>query len=427
MTGLWQTGWESEMVDTKTRLYEEREKRVMDAIQLKVPDRVPIAGKYGFFPAKYTGITIQEFIYEPEKMWEASWKTIADFPADIVQNPYPTRLLGPLFDLLDAKQVMWPGRQLNPNLSYQFVEGEYMRAEEYPDFISDPSDFIVRRYWPRIFGALKGLGKLLPLHTMTAYSAGVVGMLAGFGLPEVVGTLDTLKKAGEEALKVLSYQRRFAERAKNEGFPLDFGASSYAPFDKLGDYFRGTKGIMLDMYRRPEMVINACETLLPFMIELAVTGAETSGNPRVFIPLHKGADGWMSREQFLKFYWPTLHELMLALIDKGLIPCPFFEGVYTSRLDIIRDIPPGKACYSFETTDMEAAKRMLGDRACIRGNVPGSLMTTGTADDVKRYCRKLIETVGRDGGFILDLATTMDDAKPDNVRAMFDAAGVYGS
>jgi hypothetical protein len=54
-------------------------------------------------------------------------------------------------------------------------------------------------------------------------------------------------------------------------------------------------------------------------------------------------------------------------------------------------------------------------------------MTTGTADDVKRYCRKLIETVGRDGGFILDLATTMDDAKPDNVRAMFDAAGVYGS
>jgi uroporphyrinogen-III decarboxylase len=421
-----QTGEESEMVDTKMRLYQEREKRVMDAIQLKVPDRVPIAGRYGFFPARYSGITIQEFIYEPEKMWEASWKTMADFPADIVQNPYPNRLLGPLFDLLDAKQVMWPGRQLDPNLSYQFVEGEYMRAEEYPDFISDPSNFIVRRYWPRIFGALRGLGKLLPLHTMTGYSAGVVGTLAAFGLPEVAETLDTLKKAGEEALKVRSYQRRFAEGAKNEGFPLDFGAASYAPFDKLGDYFRGTKGIMLDMYRRPEMVIHACETLLPFMIEGAVAGTAGSGNSRVFIPLHKGADGWMSREQFLKFYWPTLHELMLALIDRGLIPCPFFEGVYTSRLDIIRDIPRGKACYSFETIDMEAAKRMLGGRACIRGNVPGSLMTTGTADDVKRYCRKLIETVGRDGGFILDLATSMDDAKPDNVRAMFDAAGVYG-
>ena len=413
--------------DGKIRLYEEREKRVMDAIQLKVPDRVPIAGKYGFFPARYAGITIQEYIYEPEKMWEASWKTIRDFPADLIQNPYPARLLGPLFDILDAKQVMWPGRQLGPDVSWQFVEEEYMKPEEYPDLLSDPSNFIVRRYWPRIFGAVKGLEKLAPLHAMTGYAAGILGTTASFALPEVVKTLDTLRRAGEEALKVFSCQRRFSETARQEGFPFDFGANANAPFDKLGDYFRGTRGIMIDMYRRPEMVIQACDTLLPFMIEGAVEGAEKSGNPRIFIPLHKGADGWMSREQFLKFYWPTLHQLMLALIDRGLIPCPFFEGVYTSRLDILRDIPPGKACYSFETIEMDVAKKLLGDRVCIRGNVPGSLMTTGTAEDVKRYCRRLIDTLGRDGGFILDLATSMDDAKSENVRAMFEAAGVYGS
>ncbi len=414
------------MADVKIRLYEERDKRITDAIQLKIPDRVPIAGKFGFFPARHAGITIQEFIYDPVKMWEASWKTITDFPADVIQNPYPTRLLGTLFDILDAKQVMWPGRQLHPDRSWQFVEGEYMKPEEYPDFLSDPSNFIVRRYWPRIFGALKGFEKLAPLHAMTGYGTGVVGMAATFALSEVTETLDALRKAGEEASTVLSFQRRFAEKAKDEGFPIDFGASSNAPFDLLGDYFRGTRGIMLDMFRRPEMVIHACETLLPFMIERAVTGAEASGNPRVFIALHKGADGWMSREQFLKFYWPTLHKLMLSLIDRGLTPCPFFEGNYTSRLDILGDIPEGKACFSFEATDMQAAKKALGSRVCIRGNVPGSLMTTGTAGDVKKYCRKLIETVGRDGGFILDLATSMDDAKPENVRAMFDAAGAYG-
>jgi hypothetical protein len=322
---------------------------------------------------------------------------------------------------------MWPGRQLHPDVSWQFVEEEYMKPEEYPDFLSDPSDFIVRRYWPRIFDGLKGFEKLASLHAMTGYAAGILGTTASFALPEVLKTLDTLKRAGEEALRVLSYQRRFSETARQEGFPFDFGAHSNAPFDKLGDYFRGTRGIMLDMYRRPDMVVKACETLLPFMIESAVEGAARSGNPRVFIPLHKGADGWMSREQFLTFYWPTFHELMLKLIDRNLIPCPFFEGVYTSRLDIIRDIPPGKACYSFETIDMEAAKKMLGDRVCLRGNVPGSLMTTGTAEDVRHYCRRLIETVGHDGGFILDLATSMDDARPENVRAMFEAAGVYRS
>jgi uroporphyrinogen-III decarboxylase len=200
-----------------------------------------------------------------------------------------------------------------------------------------------------------------------------------------------------------------------------------APFDTIGDFFRGTKGIMLDMYRRPEMVLKACETFLPFAIDRAVAGARASENPRVFIPLHKGADGFMSREQFIKFYWPTLRELMVTLIDKDLTPCPFIEGDYTSRLDIIKDIPAGKAMYTFEATDMVQAQKVLGGRVCIRGNVPGSLLATGTQDDVKHYCRKLMDTVGRDGGFILDTATSLDDAKPENVHAMFDVVGAYGS
>jgi len=414
------------MGNTKAALYAEREKRVLDAIALKVPDRVPIIVRYGYFPVKYAGITMQEFIYEPEKLWESQWKTIRDFPGDMIQNPYTNRLLGPLLDTLDCKQVMWPGRQLGPQGSFQFLEGERMLPDEYEAFLSDPSDFVMRRYWPRIFSALKGFEKLSPFRDMLSYG-GLVGGTFGFGLPEVVEAMEALKKAGEESAKVVVYLRRFAEKAKEEGFPLEVGATANAPFDELGDYFRGTKGIMLDMYRRPEMVIKACERFLPFMIEKAVAGARTSGNPRVFIPLHKGADGYMSREQFLKFYWPTLHELMVALIDRGLTPFPFIEGDYTSRLDIIRDIPAGKACYTFEATDVVQAKKVLGDRVCVRGNVPGSLLVAGTPDDVKKYCRTLIDTVGRDGGFILDTSTSLDDAKPENVRAMFEAAEAYGS
>ena len=118
---------------------------------------------------------------------------------------------------------------------------------------------------------------------------------------------------------------------------------------------------------------------------------------------------------------------MVTLIDKGLTPCPFIEGDYTSRLDIIKDIPAGKAMYTFEATDLLQAKKILGDRVCIRGNVPGSLLATGTPDDVKRYCRNLIDTVGRDGGFILDTATSLDDARPENVHAMFDVVGAYST
>ena len=134
----------------------------------------------------------------------------------------------------------------------------------------------------------------------------------------------------------------------------------------------------------------------------------------------------MSEEQFKKFFWPTLRALMVELIDRGLTPCPLWEGDCTSRLDIIKDIPAGKAIYAFEATDMAKAKEILGNIVCLRGNLPISIMATGTPEDVRAYCKKLIDLVGRDGGFIMDTSTGVDDAKPENLKAMFEFTREYG-
>jgi uroporphyrinogen-III decarboxylase len=183
---------------------------------------------------------------------------------------------------------------------------------------------------------------------------------------------------------------------------------------------------MLDMYRRPNILLKACEKLLPLAIENGVNSAKRSGDKYVFIPLHKGLDGFMSPDQFNKFYWPTLRELMVALINEGLIPSPFWEGNCTSRLECMKDIPAGKAVYRFEATDMVKAKDILGDRVYIRGNVPISILATGTPDDVRSCCKKLIDYAGRDGGFIMDSSAGVTDARPENVKAMFDFTKEYG-
>ena len=162
------------------------------------------------------------------------------------------------------------------------------------------------------------------------------------------------------------------------------------------------------------------------IVERAIVPAKASGNPRVFIPLHKGSDGALSREQYLRFYWPTLRELMLALIDEGLYPCPFFEGEYTSRLDIIKDMPSGKTCYKFESVDMVKAREILGEGIAIRGGVPASLLVTGTPGLVKEHVRSLLETVGKRGPFIVDAGSGLDDAKVENVRALFDSVKEFG-
>jgi uroporphyrinogen-III decarboxylase len=387
---------------------------------------VPIVVLFGFFPAKYAGLTVEEAMYDPEKLFDAQLKALLEFAPDMDQAPFAIRSLGPTLEALDFRQLKWPGHGVAKDHTYQFVEGEYMTADEYDHFLLDPSDFMVRKYWPRVCGKLKGFEKLAPLHGIITYYMGFNLGIAPFSLPEVAEAFAAMQKAGEEAARIAAYSRRYAEKAKEEGFPMQTGAFTQAPFDTLGDFFRGTKGLMLDMYRRPDKVVKACEKLLPIMFETAINATRASGNPRVFIPIHKGLDGFMSEDQFKRFFWPTLRELMVTLIEAGCNPCPLWEGDCTSRLPVIKDIPPGKACYAFEATDMVKAKEILGGTVCIRGNVPLSIVVTGTPDDVISYCKNLIDKAGRDGGFIMDTSAGLDDAKPENVKAMFDFTREYG-
>ena len=97
------------MGKTPQDLYQEREKRLNDAIQLKVPDRVPIAPLFTFFAAKYAGITCQDAMYDYNKLAEATKKATVDFDVDVYSNPFGVIAPGPLLDILDDRRFKWPG------------------------------------------------------------------------------------------------------------------------------------------------------------------------------------------------------------------------------------------------------------------------------------------------------------------------------
>jgi uroporphyrinogen-III decarboxylase len=247
------------------------------------------------------------------------------------------------------------------------------------------------------------------------------GSAAMFANPEMQKLLDTLKQAGIEMAKSAAASAAYEQRIAEEGFPTQRGGMASAPFDVLGDVLRGTKGLMLDMYRRPQTVLKAVDMLLPLEVDRAIATAKRGNGRYVHIPLHKGLDGFMSPDQFKKFFWPTLRELVIAIADAGLIPYLFWEGDCTSRLDLIKDVPPGKCLYRFEATDIFKAKDALRDRVCIRGNVPISLLSTATPEDVRAYCKKVIDYVGKGGGLLLDAAASVTDARPENLHAMLDS------
>lgn len=116
------------MKEEAEKLYQEREKRFDDVMALRVPDRVPIMVSWGFLPALQAGMTIQEVMYDPEKLWTSQWDFTHKFQPDMEQNPYGLRFLGSVLDTLDFKQLKWAGRGLRPNTSYQFVENGYTRS-----------------------------------------------------------------------------------------------------------------------------------------------------------------------------------------------------------------------------------------------------------------------------------------------------------
>jgi uroporphyrinogen-III decarboxylase len=135
----------------------------------------------------------------------------------------------------------------------------------------------------------------------------------------------------------------------------------------------------------------------------------------------------MSLKQFETFYWPTLKDVMLQLIAKGFICRSFAEGDWGPNMKYWREIPKGKIVLKIDRADMFKAKELVGDKICLQGNVPPSLLEFGTPRQVQNYCKKLIDIVGEGGGYIMDSAMSIDrGAKIENVIAMIRFTTKYG-
>jgi len=407
-----------------SRLYAERLQRVMDAVQLRQPDRVPTVFFNMFWLARYGGISYREAMYDYERLAALARKAMLEFEPDIYHNPLLLTTVGPVMEKLGYRQLQWPGHGAAENVSYQYIDREYMKPEEYDEYLLDPTGFYLRTYLPRVGEAFEGI-ESLPLFPGLYYMRLVVASSA-FASPGVVRSFTALKEAGEEALRLAQHAAALNEELAGLGFPLANGATAPAPFDFFADYFRGSKGIMLDLYRRPDKLLEAIERAAVFLLRQTVAACKASTSRIVFIPLHWAFDGFMSLDKFKTFFWPSLRKLMLDLIANDLIPMPLWEGNCTSRLETIADIPPGRAIYWFERTDLTRAKEVLGEVVCLRGNVPASLLTTGTPEEIDEYCCKLIRAAGKGGGLILDCGIGIpDESKLENVRAMYQSVRRY--
>ena len=240
--------------------YRERTQRYADILRLQQPDRVPRLLSAGDFVAHYAGVSQGDMFYNYSKAVKAFIKFHEDF--DLDYSASGNFMPGKVFERLDYRLYRIPCHTLLPTQSFQFVEGEYMYPDEYDALIANPEGFLMRTYIPRVMGTLGGWS-LWPNMLGSTELPFVPFMMANFSIPPLQESLKALTEAAQAVSEWLdaSGQVRAFTLGKL-GLPGTAGCFTKAPFDYLGDSLRGTRGIMMDLFRMPQKVLAAEDCLV---------------------------------------------------------------------------------------------------------------------------------------------------------------------
>jgi len=138
--------------------------------------------------------------------------------------------------------------------------------------------------------------------------------------------------------------------------------------------------------------------------------------------------GWRSASEFLspklweRFVLPYYKQMVDVVIEAGVTPILHFDSNWTRDLSYFKDFPKGTCVLSLDgMTDIYKAKEVLGGHMCLMGDVPPSMLTLGTPDQVHEYSSNLVRDIGPSGFILAQGCCIPPDAKPENVAAMIAA------
>jgi len=380
-------------------LFDERLGRYQAAITLEPTDRIPIAPGSNYFAEVYFGNTNQETIYDPDKWLRAELAFCRDFPeVDVLRD---NRIWGPHFDAVGLKTYKLPGRDLPHRVQFQFVEEEYMKADEYDLLIENPVEFLFQRWLPRIFGDFKEPGSI------RSYMAFLKGGMAQGMLGQIM-------------------RNRTVVLQNKAGMPQPMAGFFLAPFDVLADGMRGLTATFMDCYRQPDKVIAACDVLVNEMVNIALATADPLKRWPIFVPTHKAC--FMSPKEFDSFYWPSFKKVLEILIGAGHTIRAYLEGDWGRHWHHMLELPKGKVLCDIDNEgDIFKAKEEIGHHQCLAGGIKDSQFILGTPEEMRQQVKTLCETVGRGGGYIISGGCNFPyTTKPENLRALIDGVMEYG-
>lgn len=390
------------------QLYQQRLNRYVTALRNEKPDAVPIRPFVAEFTAKYAGYTCQEVAHDYNKAFEAAVKTAKDFDWDAVV-PNMVYVWTGLAQAVGLRYYGIPGIGIPHTTGFNYIEPPeeqaFMRADEYDALIADPTAFLYETWLPRVSTEVSKMGEPATYRNNLSFVKGAMAMLSYF----------------------YAFGPQIARLHSECGVVSAIAGIFKAPFDILADKLRGYVGLVMDMQTQPDKVLRACEALMPHLCHVGLTTADPARLVPIGFWLHRGCVPFINPKQFASHNWPTLKPIIEEFWKQGHQTLFYAEGKWEHHFDSFRELPDRSIVFHCDRDDIFHAQKKLHDKFALSGGVPNMLLSLGGPEEVRVFCRRVLDEVARDGGYIMDASAIMqDDTSIENVRAMTETAREFG-
>lgn len=390
------------------KLYQARLKRYVTAMRNEKPDQVPIRPFVAEFTAKYAGYTCAQVAHDYSLAFEAACKCAADFDWDAVVANMVYVWTG-LTEAIGLKYYGVPGIHIPEDVGFQYrepAEGQaFMKADEYELLAKDPTGFLYNVWLPRASADVSPEGAPTSYRNNLSFLKGGMAMLSYFNAfgPQI-------------------------QRLRQESGTVSAIAGIFKqPFDILADKLRGYLGLTMDLFERPKEVLKACEALMPHLCHVALSGADPDKNVPIGFWMHRGCTPFINHDHFNQFVWPTLKPIIEEIWRQGHQVLFYAEGRWMNHLDAFAELPDGSIVFHVDQDDIFEVHKRIGHKFCLTGGIPNYLLAYETPDKVRAFCKKVIDEVAKDGGYIMDASAIMqNDTAIENIKAMTEFTREYG-
>ena len=393
---------------TTDQLYQERLARYVTAMRNEKPDQIPLRPFVAEFTAKYAGYTCQEVAHDYSKAFEAAIKTAKDFGWDAVV-PNMVYVWTGLAQAAGLRYYGIPGIGIPHTGGFNYIEppedGAFMREDEYDALIADPTAFLYNTWLPRVSTEVSRIGEASTYRNNLSLVKGAMAMLSYF----------------------YAFGPQIARLRAECGTVSAIAGIFKAPLDIIADKMRGYVGLTMDLHTQPHKVLAACEALMPHLCHVGLTTADPARLVPIGFWMHRGCVPFINPRQFDSHYWPTLKPIIQEFWKHGHQTLFYAEGKWRHHFEAFRELPERSIVFHCDQDDIFEVHRKLHDKFALSGGVPNTLLSFGKPDEVRAFCRRVIEEVAAPGGYIMDAGAIMqDDTCIENLRVLTQTTHEYG-